>query len=234
MKADNLPKPEKGAIALHSFGGHAVTVVDLPPGALDLLLWGVVQTGEWGSLDHLAWAYAAEAGYQLPRLAWTPWLRAGCDRASGDDDPTDRRHETFFQLLPTARLYAQFPFYNMMNNQDTFAQLVLQPFRSLGVRSDFHWLRVVERKDFFYSGGGATKDDFFGFAGLPAPKKSGLPPPLDGHQVAYLADIAFTWKPIELLKFYAYYGHAFGGDVVRQLFAGREANYGYIESTVAF
>ena len=38
----------------------------------------------------------------------------------------------------------------------------------------------------------------------------------------------------DLLTFYAYYGHAFGSDVIRQSFAGREANYGYLESTVAF
>ena len=98
------------------------------------------------------------------------------------------------------------------------------------VRSDFHWLRVVEGKDFLYSGGGATKDDFFGFAGMPPQTKL----PLGAHQVGYLVDIAFTWRPVDLLTFYAYYGHAFGGDVIHQLFAGREANYGYIESTVAF
>jgi len=221
-------------LRIHTIGANAAHVMALGPGKADVLGWAAGQLGAWQALDQRAWAYDLEAGYQLTALWARPWVRLGFFRGSGDPDPNDHVHETFFQMLPTARLYAQFPFYNMMNNQDTFAQLVLQPFRSLGVRSDFHWLRVVERKDFFYSGGGATKDDFFGFAGLPAPKDSGLPPQLDGHQVAYLVDIAFTWKPIELLTFYAYYGHAFGGDVVRQLFAGREANYGYIESTVAF
>jgi len=38
----------------------------------------------------------------------------------------------------------------------------------------------------------------------------------------------------DLLTCYASYGHAFGSDVIRQSFAGREANYGYLESTVAF
>ena len=197
----------------------------LGPGKADVLGWAAGQLGAWQALDQRAWAYALEAGYQLTGLWARPWTRLGFFRGSGDPDPKDDVHETFFQILPTSRQYAQFPFYNMMNNQDTFAQLLLQPHRSLGVRTEFHWLRLVEGKDFLYSSGGATKDDFFGFGGVPANGE---------HQIGYLADIAFTWKPTDLLTFYAYYGHAFGGDVVRQSFAGREANYAYVESTVAF
>jgi len=88
---------------------------------------------------------------------------------------------------------------------------------------------VTERNDFLYFSGGATKDDFYGFASTPA---KGAPTGV--HEVGYLLDIALTWKPIDLLTFYAYYGHVFGGDVIHQSFAGREANYAYLESTVAF
>jgi len=214
-------------LRIHTIGANAAHVRALGPGKADVLGWAAGQLGAWQALDQRAWAYALEAGYQLTGLWARPWTRLGFFRGSGDPDPKDDVNETFFQILPTSRQYAQFPFYNMMNNQDTFAQLLLQPHRSLGVRTEFHWLRVVEGKDFLYFGGGATKDDFFGFGGVPANGE---------RQIGYLADISFTWKPTDLLTVYAYYGHAFGGDVIRQsqLFARREANYAYIESTVAF
>ena len=223
------PEVRTGDLRIHTIGANAAHVTALGPGKADVLGSASGQLGAWQALDQRAWAYDVEVGYQLTGLWTRPWARLGFFRGSGDPDPKDRIHETFFQILPTNRQYAQFPFYNMMNNQDTFAQLVLQPHRSLGVRSDFHWLRLVEGKDFLYSGGGATKDDFFGFAGTP-PKDA----PNGARQIGYLVDIAFTWKPVDLLTFYAYYGHAFGGDVIRQSFAGREANYAYVESTVAF
>jgi len=44
-----------------------------------------------------------EGGYQpkiLPALK--PWLRGGYYYGSGDGNPNDNRHGTFFQILPTA------------------------------------------------------------------------------------------------------------------------------------
>jgi hypothetical protein len=155
-----------------------------------------------------------------------PWLRGGVFRSSGDDDPKDGVHETFYQVLPTARLYAQTPFYNLMNQQDTFLQLLLQPLARLNVRTEFHWLRATERKDLFYSGSGATKSDFFGYAGSPTG---------DHRQIGYLADLALTVKATDFLTLYAYYGHVFGQDVIAESFhAGSDANYGYLEATVSF
>ena len=51
-----------------------------------------------------------------------------------------------------------------------------------------------------------------------------------------MPNVSVTVAILKQLTAYAYYGHAFGGDVIRQsqLFARREANYAYIESTVAF
>ena len=224
VKVDNRPlaarRADTDAIAVHSVGGHAATVIDAPPGAIDALLWGVVQAGKWGTLDHAAWAYAVEAGYQLPRLAWTPWLRAGYDRSSGDDDPTDRRHASFFQMLPTARLYAQTPFFNLMNNSDLFAQLILAPHRRVLVRADYHWLALTEPRDLWYAGSGATNDDVFGFSGTPS----------GGHRpLAHLADVSVSVELGRQLSLNAYYGHAFGQGVVRTTFAGADTDYGFVE-----
>jgi hypothetical protein len=224
VKVDNRPlstrATEGDSIAIHTWGAHLLSVLPAGPGRADLLLWGATQTGDWGMQDHVAWAFAVEAGGQLPRLWGAPWVRVGYDQSSGDDDPTDGEHRTFFQLLPTARIYAQFPFFNLMNSQDTFAQILLRPHPRVQVRSDVHWLRLSEKRDLWYAGGGATNDDVFGFSGIPAG---------DHRELAHLVDLGITVALPKQLSAYGYYGHAFGQGVVRQTFAGRDADYGYVE-----
>jgi hypothetical protein len=224
LKVDNRPlaarQRDHGTIAIHAVGAHAVTVIDAPPGAVDVLLWGVAQRGDWGALEHVAWAFAAEAGYQLPRLAWTPWLRVGYDRSSGDDDPADGRHGTFFQMLPTARQYAQLPFFNAMNDGDLFAQLILTPVARLFLRADYHWLELSEARDLWYAGSGATNDDVFGYSGAPSGGTRAL---------AQLVDISLGIQLLKQLSANIYYGHAFGGRAVRATFSGADADYGYAE-----
>jgi hypothetical protein len=94
---------------------------------VDGLTYGYGQFGDWQSLTQRAWAYGVEAGYRFTDVWAKPWLRAGINSASGDTDPNDRTHGTFFQILPTARTYAQLPFFNLMNVQDLFASLLLRP-----------------------------------------------------------------------------------------------------------
>src|SRR5207245_11417100 len=115
--------------------------------------YGYGRFGTCHSLNEGAGASAVEPGYRLTDVAAKPWLRVGINSASGDTNPNDGTHGTFFQMLPTAQLYANFPFYNMMNDQDVLAQLILQPDPRLSFRLDGHWLRVNSSKDFVYSGG---------------------------------------------------------------------------------
>ena len=224
-RAQDVRASDSEAIDIHTVGAHAVTAVDWGPGVLDGLVWAVAQGGEWGELDHAAWAYALELGYQLPRVFAQPWLRIGCNQSSGDDDPSDGDHGTFFQVLPTARVYAQLPFYNLMNNQDLFTQLILRPNARVTIRTDYHWLRLTERDDLWYAGGGATNDDVFGFSGAPAG---------DDHELAHLIDLSATVVLHERVSLGVYYGHAFGRDVVRTSFAGTDADYGFAELTFRY
>jgi len=102
---------------------------------------------------------------------------------------------------------------------------MLLPHRLVLVRSDIHWLQVTEGKDLWYSGGGATSNTFFGYAGSPAN---------GDHSLATLADISITWTVLPQLMLEGYFGHAFGHDVVGQTFAGRDTNYGFLEMTFTF
>jgi hypothetical protein len=229
VKVDNRPLAEReadrDAIRVHTLGAHALALPRVGPGEIDLLLWAVVQTGRWGELGQTSWAWALEAGYQLPRLPGSPWVRVGIDRSSGDGDPDDGSHETFFQVLPTARRYARLPFFNLMNDQDVFAQILLAPHPLVQVQADYHWLTLTEAADLWYSGGGATNDVLFGYAGIP----SG-----DRRELAHLVDFSVAWRTLPWLSVNAYVGHAFGQSVVGSSFAGRGATYGFVEATLSY
>ena len=229
LKIDNralaVRQADNDSLFLHTIGAHAVTAVEAGPGVLDALVWAVGQAGEWGALDHAAWATAVEVGYQLPRLVAQPWLRIGYDVSSGDGDPTDGDHGTFFQLLPTARVYAQLPFYNLMNDQDVFAQLILRPHARVTLRTDYHWLSLTDRDDLWYSGGGAGHDEIFGYAGAPS----------GGHrELAHVVDVSATVTLHKQVTLGIYYGHAFGQAVVHSSFEDPDADYGFTELTFKY
>ncbi len=227
---DNRPKAAREAdrgeaINVHTLGTNVIHTEDLGPGRVDLLGWGAYQLGSWQSLQHTAWAYSLEAGYQLPDVWGAPWLRTGITRGSGDSNPLDGKHTTFFQMLPTARIYAQTPFYNMMNNQDVFFQAFLKPIAGVSTKVAGHWLRVNDSADFAYFGGGATSDTFFGFGGVPAKGE---------NELSYLVDLSVTWQPTRNVKFYGYYGHGFGQGIVNANFITNDLDYAYVEMILAF
>ncbi len=215
---------------LSTIGADVVEVVEVGPGKVDLLGWVAGQLGDWQSLDQRAWAFATEAGYQFPNVALKPWVRLNYFLSSGDDNNTDTTHQTFFQVLPTARAYALFPFFNMMNNQDLFLQTILKPLSNLTAAVSGHWLRPTESKDLLYSGGGATSNTFFGYAGVPSNGIVTRP----NNELSYLTDLELTYVFNKHLTLYGYYGHAFGQAVISANFDGNNADYGYIEATVSF
>ena len=173
IKTDNRPLAARQAdndkIRTYTLGANAIKVLDTGGGGkVDLLAWGALQGGDWGKLKQSANAFALEAGYQPKNVKLKPWLRVGYYRASGDNNPNDGDHNTFHTPLPTPRLYARYPFYNLMNNTSTYAQLLLRPNPNLLIRSEFQNLRLTNSNDLLYSGGGPFNDVGFGIAGTPS------------------------------------------------------------------
>src|SRR5215472_9436725 len=130
LKTDNrgaaLRSADPENIRIGTVGGNLVKAYHMQRGTADFLAWGAYQFGSWGRLTQHAEAGALEAGYQLNGRT-KPWLRFGYFRGSGDTNPNRGTHGTFFQVLPTPRIYARFPFFNLMNNEDRFAELSLSP-----------------------------------------------------------------------------------------------------------
>ena len=231
-KVDNRPAAVRttdlSAVKVNTLGANLVLAHLLGTAKTDLMLWGALQNGDWGAQSHRASAFAVEGGVQ-PTLPLKPWLRAGFSQGSGDDTPgttVGGEHRTFFQMLPTPRIYARTPFYNMMNNRDLFASLIVRPARATSVRTEVHKLSLTESADLWYAGGGAYNKTVFGYQGRPSGGKSNL---------ATLADIGAdrAFGPVTTVG--AYFGMVFGSDVVKSLHpAGEDGRFLYLEMTRRF
>jgi hypothetical protein len=231
LKTDNRALEARRAdvdhINIGTLGGHYLGATETATGTFDALVWGAGQVGSWGRLRHRATAFAAEAGWQ-PRVVGRlrPWIRGGYNRGSGDSDANDTQHTTFFQVLPTPRVYARFPFFNLMNIQDRFIELILRPATGMSVRTDVHSLRLADGNDLWYSGGGPFQPGTFGYTGRPSGRHAGL---------ATLYDVSADYTATPHVGVGLYYGHATAGPAVRTTYPNaRTGTFGYVEVTVRF
>ncbi len=231
LKTDNRPtavkKGDTENILIHTFGGHSLHTFTTTSGVYDLLAWGAVQTGRWGTQKQLSYALDFEGGLQpaiLPKLR--PWLRGGFTEGSGDGNPNDNRHGTFFQVLPTPRIYARFPFFNMMNLQDGFVSMMLRPHAKVTISSEFHTLRLSNANDLWYSGGGAYQPWTFGYTGRST---------AGARSLANLYDTNAEYRPCRRLTLTAYLGYAQGLAAMEKIYPkGTQGQLGLLECLFRF
>ena len=230
VKIDNRPlavrAADKDDIGVSTVGANYLQTIKTKSGTFDLLAWGALQGGDWGNQRHRAGALALEAGFQPSSTRLKPWFRVGYFKSSGDNDATDNRHGTFFQMLPTPRVYARLPFYNLMNNEDIFAQVILRPNPKTNIRIDARRIDLANRNDLYYSGGGAFQKDTFGYAGRPSFGLTGL---------ANVFDISFDRQISARTTLSLYLGTAQGRGVISRIYQKKDsARFGFIEVTQRF
>ena len=191
----------------------------------DWLAWFAGQTGSWYGQTHRARSLALEAGYQW-KANWQPWVRGGYLDASGDGNPADDRHGTFFPMLPTVRKYSMTTAYSTMNLRDLFAEFIVRPTARVTVRADIHRLWLASGQDLWYAGSGATqnKGAYFGYAG----RRSGGSTDLAPAVIEGAADVAIARH----VSASAFFGAIRGGQVVTSSFKGRWLRFFYLESMV--
>lgn len=223
----SIPSGTESDVELHTFGGHLAGNYKVGDGIWDVMGWGAIQTGNWFELDHSAYAWAAETGYQFTKVPWAPWIRGGFNTGSGDDDVTDGDHGTFYQMLPTARLYSFSILYNMMNTEDAFVSLILKPQHNLTFRTEFHALDLSEKDDRWYLGSGTMHNNVADdFAARASNGQSDL---------GEMADVTVIYNFNPDVTVMLYYGHFFGGDAVKRFFTTkRNCDMAYLELTVSF
>ena len=227
-RPDNSGRPVTAAdISFLTTGAHAVGSYPVGDGSVDVLMWGALQRGAWYESDQRAGAIALEGGYQWAGARWRPWLRAGWNRSSGDDDPSDDAHGTFVPPLPTARKYSLSTAYTFMNLDDLFVQVIVRPRPGLTLRADLHRLHLAERADRWYAGSGATRrtGSIFGYAG----RVSG-----GADDLGTMAETSADWTITRRWSVNGYVGRLVAGDAVRATFAGDRLLFGYLENVIVF
>ena len=226
VKTDNrsldIRQSEINGLAINNYGAHLVHTSQIGTGIWDGIIWGVLQEGNWGQDHHVAQAFAAETGYKFDNLYGKPWIRTGLNLGSGDSDSTDSKHGTFFEMLPTSRIYAMTPFYNMMNMQDFFVQGIWKPLDKVTLRTDVHVLNVVSAKDLLYAGAGAnSRNGPFGYAGTSTGGES---------SVGTLIDGSLGFELNKHVGINLYYGYLIPGDVMKNNFTKKDdITYGFME-----
>jgi len=229
QRPDNTGRSARAAdVGINTFGGAIVAAPRPRNGRQwDGLVWTAFQTGSWYEQDHRAASIAVEAGHQWTTARWQPWLRGGYLYASGDGDPSDDRHGTFFEMLPTVRQYAQSALYSQMNNTDLFAQLLARPRPNVNVRLDWHRIGLASPRDGWYFGSGATQQhgSIFGFATRPS---------FGATHLATIGEGSVDYAISPRWSIGGYLAVGRGGGVVRPAFAGRTLTFAFIENVVQF
>jgi hypothetical protein len=217
---------ERVDIGITTVVAAAIGSAQTGPGEADWLVWVAGQFGSWYSQRHRAWSLVLEGGYQWT-VRWSPWVRGGVLHASGDGNPLDDRHGTFFPMLPTVRKYAFTASYAPMNLRDMFVELVTRPVSRVTARVDARRLWLADEVDLWYAGSGASQQQgtSFGYAGRPSGGATHLGTVLEGA-----ADVSLGrhWSVNGFI------GTIRGGRVVRARFVGEWLRFGYLESVVRF
>jgi hypothetical protein len=189
-------------------------------------LWGAWQRGRWYSDAHRAFSVSADAGHIWSDAFWRPGVRAGAEYSTGDSDPNDRKHGTFFPILPTTRPNLLRGTYAQMNLRDLHIAGSLRPNQKLEIDAAIHHLSLAHRQDRWYTGTGATafRGEYFGFSSRPSTLRTGLGTFV---QLAATTTLTPSWKVS------AATGIVRGGDVVTRQFAGRTLWVMTLESAVS-
>ncbi len=172
--------------------------------------------------DISAYALAVKAGYTAP-AAFKPRIGVEVDRASGDNNPADKKFKTFENLFPTNHIhYGYMDYVGWRNMQDLRASLSIKPTKTSGVSLDYHRFSLAEKSDNWYAASGKI------FRATPAGNsKTAL-----GQEVDLVAYAMIKEK----LRLEAGYGHFFPGDYVKVNFpaAADGSDFLYVQTGVNF
>ncbi|MDX2149093.1 MAG: hypothetical protein SFV54_00030 [Bryobacteraceae bacterium] len=94
------------------------------------------------------------------------------------------------------------------------------------MRTEVHGLRLPDRSDLWYLGGGAFQPWSFGFIGRPSGGRRGL---------ATLYDVSADWTVNAKTSVTFHFGYAAGRGVIRSVYPeGKDGRFGYAEVSRRF
>jgi len=221
---DGLPSNRPGVV-IHDIGAR----IDgkLPNlDAVDYTLEAHGQFGDYGGMTQQAWAFAGRAGYTCKEVAWKPRFGVEYDFASGDDDSTDGKHETFDNLYPTNHWQGNYGFIDLLswqNIHDFRGNIKVSPTSKMTVQVDYHYYLLDEEEDGWYLANGslATARPAGGFTS-------------NDDNLAQEVDLTVSYdlyKNVKILAGYSWFG---AEDWIEDNVGDINTSWGYLQTTVTF
>jgi hypothetical protein len=128
--------------------------------------------------------------------------------------------------MPTPRVYARFPFFNMENNVDRFGILTLHPHPRFTIHTEAHALRLASGADLWYTGGGVFQPWTFGYQGRAGNGSTSL---------ANLYDVNMDIRISSHFSITPYYGYAQGKSVIQSIYPkGKDGHMAFLEANFRF
>jgi hypothetical protein len=197
-------------------------------GEVDLLLWLAF---DFGNESQKALAFIAETGYQFVHTAWRPWIRAGFAYASGDGDPDDSDHGTFFNYVPTNhKFYGKIDANAFSNLMDAYLQFLVSPHKQVMFIVDGNLFWLASDNEVWIGGSGPFNNSVFGYV---------FRDPVDGNDIdrnlGGEIDLTMVVEAREYLTFQFGYSHFFGGDGVSVVFDEEDQlDWFYAQATINY
>ena len=235
----NLVKPSntsgiEGKTNISTIGLHFIKIIENKNYSLDFVGWYSYQWGKWGQLDnssnllkiiHRAYAFDIELGYKLNSINFKPHFRISYFHGSGDSNPLDNKHETYFIFLYNGRKFALFPFYNQQNLNDLTFQLIFSSGKNSKIRMDYSILSLDKEEDGWYTGSGALNNSSFGIVYKPS---------LGSKKIANVFSFAINYDFTNKSSISLFYSIADGKDIIRKIYHSSKASYFFIEFNQKF
>ena len=181
------------------------------------------QEGKVRGLDLTAFAVHAHAGYTFD-FAWLPHLGVEYDFGSGDRDPADRKIETFQNLFPSNHPpYGSMDVFSWQNMHDAAFNAKIQPCKQMWIQAEYHTFWLASTDDVWYRSNGSS-------AVRPLTPAARTASNYAGSEL----DLVVNWAVRKELTLQAGFAHFFAGDYLKDTGAHDDADFGYVQATIAF
>lgn len=180
------------------------------------------QWGHWAGDSISAWSWSIDGGYTCGSNSWKPRLGAGFDWASGDENPSDGRVETFDQLFPLSHTY--FGYLDLIGRQNiTAANVNLTAWPVANKVKVGSWYHAFWLND--------DHDALYGAAGNPVRRdRTGG----SGTEVGHELDLIVSWQIDVHSSVLVGYSHFWDSDFIIQTGSSEDADLFYVSYAMKF
>lgn len=185
--------------------------------------WSIELAGQFGEFrgrDHLAWAASGEVGYTF-ETAWRPRAGLGYRYASGDEDPSNDKNNTFDNLFPTNHMhYGQMDLFAWRNMRNAELNLRATPFERMTAEAAVHVFWLAE----------PNSDHWYNAAGRPVRFAQAGAASYVGTEL----DLKLNYRFCEFFSIEGGYSRFFAGEFIKNTGDAKDANWGYVMTTMTF